>query len=119
MLFAVIKRLLIPALLALSITAPAHDWVWLPPQPAAGVNPCDHIGNSCPSGLDYIYEHLAAVQQRQRAVQRPAHKQHDFYEKQAALQQHMDTVHMRYWTDRLSSWYAFNPDYRPHFHPHR
>jgi hypothetical protein len=91
----VIKRLLIPGLLACALGAPAHDWVWLPPQPAGGVSPCAVDVLACPPGLRHIFDELAAAQQRR------------------------DTVHVRYWTDRLAVWYAFNPDYRPHYHPHR
>ena len=90
-----IKRLLISCLLAWSLSAAAHDWAWLPPQPASGVNPCAAAGNACPSGLRHIYDELAAAQQRREAP------------------------YVRYWTDRLSTWYAYNPDYRPHYHPHR
>ena len=86
---------LIAALLALPPGVPAHDWTWLPPQPATGVNPCDSIGHSCPSDLHYIYDNLVDAQQRR------------------------DTFHVRHWLDSLAVWYAYNPDYRRHLHPHR
>ena len=86
---------LIIVLLALPLAGAAHDWTWLPPQPARGVNPCDAVGNSCPNDLHHIYDNLAEAQQRQ------------------------DTFYVRYWSKTLRSWYAYNPDYRRHLHPHR
>lgn len=88
------KRLLAPALLALSLQAPAHDPVLVPPTPW-GVNPCEMSRVRCPLGLRLVHKHLV----------------------QAMLD--ADTSAIDYWQRRLRTWYAYNPDYRPHYHPHR
>ena len=88
------KRLLVPALLAWSVQAPAHDPVLVPPMPW-GVNPCEMSRVRCPLGLRRVHEGL--IQAIRTA----------------------DSDGLDYWQRRLRTWYAYNPDYRPHYHPHR
>jgi len=81
-------------LLVLPVTAPAHEPLWVPVTPA-GVSPCELPRVRCPLSLQRIHRHLSAA-----VVEAD----------QAALD---------YWWRRLRIWYAFNPDYRHHLHPHR
>lgn len=85
---------LITALLALPPGAPAHEALRVPPAPW-GINPCELPRAHCPSSLAFIHERLVDAQR----VQRPASE--------------------RRWQDRLTTWYAFNPAWRRHLHPHR
>ena len=85
---------LIAALLTLPPGVPAHEPDLLPPTPW-GVNPCDLPRVRCPLDLWHIHENL--VQAQQNAGQRD----------------------INYWQRQLRTWYAYNPDYRRHLHPHR
>ncbi len=88
------RALILTALLTLPVVALAHEPHWLPPAPW-GVNPCDLPRVRCPLALINIHDNLVLAQRRQ------------------------DTTQERYWLDRLAGWYAYNPDYRHHLHPHR
>lgn len=91
--FRMLRVLLITALLTLPLGVPAHEPLWLPPTPW-GVNPCDLPRVRCPLALRSIHENLIQAQQ------------------------YGDKQGIDHWHRRLRTWYAFNPDYRRHLHPH-